>query len=225
MHSSQSDIRATARINKDWAIRLGLIAALFIAGGSWYLYDGLVTYPNQTAKFDLVYEMVDTNGDGEPEPVRHDDWKSRLEEAGYDSEIDPKKLNRKSAWDIRTQLIIAGICYPIGLLALFWLVANKFRPLYADGEGVRFGGKRMAYDAVEEIDKSRWDSKGIAVLIDRQGGKLTLDDWKFKGAADVLEEVEKQTGGQASAGSSEATDQGGDEGDAAAKPDDAEQPV
>lgn len=180
------NVKASARINKEWGVRLGLIAALFIAGGCWYLYDGLVTYPRQSEMYELVYQKTD-----EGTAIKHDDWKQRLEEAGYSSDIDPEDLKHKSGADIMTQLIIAGICFPIGLLALFWLGLNSVRPMFADDQAVHFGRKRLAFDQVDQIDKSRWDSKGIAVVHGRDGGKIVLDDWKFRGAADVLAEVER----------------------------------
>jgi len=185
--ASNGNIKASARINKEWGVRLGLIAALFIAGGCWYLYDGLVKYPKQRDMYQLVYEKT---GDGGA--IKRENWQQNLVDAGYPADIDPDKLSNKSDTDILIQRLIAGLCFPVGLMALFWLVLNSFRPLYADEQGVQFGGKRMAYDDVSEIDKARWDSKGIAVLQGRDGRKLVLDDWKFRGAAEVLAEVERR---------------------------------
>lgn len=184
--ASDGNIKASARINKEWGVRLGLIAALFIGGGCWFLYDGLVKYPKQREMYRLVYEMNDEGG-----AIKRPDWREKLEAAGYSTDIDPDKLSNKSDTDILTQRIIAGLCFPVGLLALFWLVLNSFRTLYADERGVQFGGSRMAFDEVDQIDKTRWDSKGIAVLRGRDGKKLVLDDWKFRGAADVLAETER----------------------------------
>lgn len=187
--ANESTVKASARINKEWGVRLALIALMFIGGGAYFLYDGLVGYPKQTEKYELVFEE---KPDGTT--VQRDNWKERLEEAGYSSDINPKDLNYKSDRDIMTQLIIAGLCFPIGLLSVFWLLVNSRREMIADDSGVKFGGARMAFDNIDSIDKTRWDSKGIAVLIGRDGSKMVLDDWKFRGAADVLAEVERELG-------------------------------
>jgi hypothetical protein len=97
------------------------------------------------------------------------------------------------------------ICIPIGLLSLIWLAFNARRPLFADEQGVQFGSRRLAYDQITSIDRTRWDSKGIAVLESEQAKSITLDDWKFKGAADVLGVVDARLGIEPAAGDAQAT--------------------
>lgn len=182
---------AQAKVNREWAVRLIVIGLLFIGFGGWFVYDGLVAWPAQVQKYKLVYDIPE--GGDQTQAREYPDWKKQLEDAGHDPDINPKDLAYHSDLDITMQFIYAGICLPIGLLSIFWLFINSRRKLFADDNGVTFGSRRLEYDQITGIDKTRWDSKGIAVL-ESSHKSITLDDWKFKGAADVLEQVERHIG-------------------------------
>lgn len=182
---------AQAKVNKEWAVRLIAIGVLFIGFGSWFVYDGIVVWPAQVEKYKLVYDIP--NGGEQSQAQLREDWRERLAAAGHDTNINPKDLSYHSDLDVTMQFVYAGVCFPIGLLSLIWLFVNSRRKLYADEDGVTFGCRRLDYDQITGIDKSRWDSKGIAVL-ESNTKSITLDDWKFKGAADVLEQAERNIG-------------------------------
>lgn len=97
-------------------------------------------------------------------------------------------------WDLRGQFIMALICLPLGLLSGFFVARNSLSHFSADGEGLHgFDKDPIPYDAIESIDRTRWDNKGIAKLHVRQGErtrKVVLDDWKFRGMAQILETIE-----------------------------------
>ena len=227
-----------ARINKEWAVRLVIIAVMFIGGGAWFLYDGLVKYPEINRRFLLThFPVVNDEVMDPPEGVELDQWrpdaqkwlgmnvhypqymsefvwqtkvKQRLaliEAKGYDArQYDPTlyegtppgmsdlPAEPKQDW---AQLIIAACCFPIGLLAVLWLIGHARRRIVADDEGVHFAGQTIRYDEITEIDRTRWDSKGIVVLIAGER-RMKLDDWKFRGADRVLQRVdERRPGGGA----------------------------
>jgi len=201
-----------AKINKEWAVRLGIIAAMFIGGGCWFLYDGLVAYPEINRRFELTHYQDDNGAwrpyaEYNPGEMTESQWQTRLreslqrlEDAGYDPQLydSPddqalRDLPPKPKQEF-TQLIIAACCFPIGLLALGALGINARRRVVADEEKVSFAGDTMRYEEISDIDKSRWDSKGIVVL---QAGekRMKLDDWKFRGVTAVLERIEDRRAG------------------------------
>jgi hypothetical protein len=190
-------ILAQAKINKEWAIRLGAIGVLFLGFGAWFVYDGAVAWPEQQRIYKLFYEI-----DDEDKPTgRHTaDYElhmkpENLRAEGLEPGFNPKDLKYRSDMDIMTQFIYAAICLPIGLASLAWLFVNARRPLFADDEGVTFGSRRLKYDQISHIDRSRWDNKGIAVLESESARSITLDDWKFKGATAVFDVVDRKLGG------------------------------
>jgi len=171
-----------ARINKEWAVRLIIIAVMFIGGGCWFLYDGAVAWPAENERY-AVFQQINEEGERA--------WQEVFAERGWSTRNPP---DQHSDTDIMTQFIIAGLCFPIGLLALFWLGLNARRKVVADDEKVRFAGREMRYDAITDIDKTRWDSKGIVVLESGEE-RMKLDDWKFRGVGKVLERVEQRRAG------------------------------
>ena len=99
-------------------------------------------------------------------------------------------------WDIRGQFIMAIICLPLGLISGGFVVRNYYRNFRADEEGLHgFGKDPIPYSAIDSIDRSKWENKGIAKLRVEDGGKMrkvVLDDWKFKGMNDILARIERE---------------------------------
>jgi hypothetical protein len=100
-----------------------------------------------------------------------------------------------------TQKILGGITAPVGLYFLFTFVMSMGRWVEADEQGVRTrGGQETDYASIKSIDKSRWQSKGIAVVQyekNGQAGRITLDDWKFEREPTkrILEAIEERMPG------------------------------
>jgi hypothetical protein len=174
-----------AKINKEWAVRMLVIAIMFIGGGCWFVYDGAVAWPAENDRYAIYKEILDQGDQADKS------WQEVFQENGWSTRKPPKE---HSETDILTQFIIASLCFPIGLLALIWLLLNARRSVVADDQAVTFAGKQMRYDEITDIDKSRWDSKGIVVLISGEQ-RMKLDDWKFRGVKDVLERVEQVRSG------------------------------
>jgi len=177
-----------AKINKEWAIRLMIIAIMFIGGGFWFVYDGAVAWPAENDRYAIYKEILDQGDQAEKS------WQEVFAEKGWTTRKPPKE---HSDTDIMTQFIIAALCFPIGLLALIWLLINATRSVVADERSVKFAGKEIAYDDITDIDKSRWESKGIVVL-HAGDQRMKLDDWKFRGVKDIYARIEQiRSGGEA----------------------------
>lgn len=101
-----------------------------------------------------------------------------------------------SVWDIRAQYFMAIVCLPLGLLALGSLGLSASRRFSADETGLHgLADKPIAYDAIQAIDWSRWQRKGIARLTASVNGAtrtFKLDEWRFRGVNDILKTVEEQ---------------------------------
>mgnify|MGYP006303246259 CR=1 FL=1 len=174
-----------AKVSPGWVVRMVIAGVAFFGFACWSLYDGLVKYPGINERVDQYQQLE--------QEKRLADWEALAKEKGWD----PKPMResqRKSDWDIRTQFIMAAICAPIGLVILVRLGLTVPRKLYADDDGmVATSGKRIPYDAITAIDKKKWDRKAIAVVhyeMNGQKGTAKVDDWIFKGAAQVLQVVE-----------------------------------
>lgn len=94
--------------------------------------------------------------------------------------------------EIKTQSWQAAITFLLGLLAFasVWLkVPVRYR---ADEQGLSgngFGARPLPYTALQSIDWTRWDAKGIAVLTFDTGTHVTLDAWHYAGIKAVVAEI------------------------------------
>lgn len=168
-------VRAT--ISKGYIWRPGLIGAAALVFCAWFLYDGTVKYPlemKQSQEYARIYkENTDPNEAGRA-------WEQLAAANGWSIS---KPTNREDT-DIFTQKVLAGITGPVGLYFMATFLMSMGRWIEADEDGVRTrSGKTTDYASIKSIDKSRWKSKGIAVVHYGFGGpkeRITLDDWKFE---------------------------------------------
>lgn len=128
---------------------------------------------------------------------------------GYDAAIGYPSQNRAAATqdedlpysrqEIATQWIIAGACSILAAAVLLNIALHARRTWSADDQRLRGpGGLDITFDRITAIDRSRWDSKGIATLHYQTGTsqprRIKLDAWVYRGAESVLAEVERHTG-------------------------------
>ena len=179
-----------AKMSPSWAVRMLIAGLAFLGFGCWSVYDGKVKYP----MVERTFQKYNSEG-------RFEEWVSVAGQKGWKK--DPKEERGPegerlkyiySEWDIRTQFIMAAVCLPIGLFILGRLIYTAPRKVAADDEALyATNGIKIPFAAIREIDKKKWDRKGIAVVhyeLDGKAGKTTLDDWIFKNAAAVLTKVE-----------------------------------
>ncbi len=183
------------KINKEWSVRLLLITVAFTGFGFYCLYDGKVGYPHKK----MLYELTHTQDEqGNWRELDEEVWKPKAIGQGLDPEkISPKDFEEVTDGDITAQFIMAGICFPIGVLSIGWLLYHGRRKPWVDEEGFKFTRVVVPLESIKHIDKDLWKSKGIAVL-HYEGptatGAFKLDDWKYKGADAVLEHIEQALG-------------------------------
>jgi hypothetical protein len=173
-----------ATLSKTWRNRQ-LLISLFLTGfGLWFFYDGLIVWPNKNKAY-AAYEQLKSEGrEGEwPEYTRERGWERIPPKHPYE----PEQISQQF---ILGSLALAGALFALGLLAV-----NSRRTLRSDEEAV-YGetGKRVPLDAITDVNRKKWDSKGIAVALYEQGGrrrKLVIDDYKFTGGERILKQVEE----------------------------------
>jgi hypothetical protein len=212
---------ATAKIAKGYRARLGLIAFALIAFAGWGAYDGFIHYPKLIERNNAYQRIVEQH----PQDFQQQ-WKQYAAEQGWPTE----KPKDKEDSDLWFQYGIMIVALPIGLYFLLAFVRSRKRWIESTPESLRtHDGREARWDQIKNIDKSRWKSKGIAVVeyeSDGQTKRITLDDWKFERepTAAILAEVETHTGmgGESSAdsaGESEAVHEQGEGETAADEPD------
>jgi hypothetical protein len=183
-----------ANISKGYIWRPGVIGAAALFFSIWFLYDGTVKYPlqqEQSEEYARVFkEITDPTEAGRA-------WEQLAIERGWPT----TKPTQRTDTDIRTQKILAGITGPVGLYFLATFLMGMGRWIEADEQAVRTrSGQETRYDAVTSIDKSRWKTKGIAVVHYESNGQaahITLDDWKFEREPTkrILEAIEQRMPG------------------------------
>ena len=176
-----------ARINPPWLYKWLIVAAGLILFGGWCLYDATVAYPEHNRHVQAFQEFQDAG--------RMEQWPEYARQQGWSAEAPGEP---KSGFDIWSQWVMLGICWSLAAAALILAGLHYNKKLIADATHLHgANGKSVPYESITSIDKERWDSKGIAVAhyeMDGRKGRIKIDDWVFRDADLVLDEVEKQTG-------------------------------
>ena len=182
---------ATAKIAKGYRARLGLIAFALIAFAGWGAYDGFIYYPKLIERYAQYQRIVEEH----PQDFQRQ-WKQYAAEQGWPTD----KPSDKTESDLWFQYGIIIVALPLGLYFLSAFIRSRSRWVESNAELLRTNdGREARWDQIKNIDKSRWKSKGIAVVEYEDGGqtrRITLDDWKFERepTAAILAEVEANTG-------------------------------
>ena len=87
-----------------------------------------------------------------------------------------------------------AIVFPVlAVIPLVMAALYLRRRLVADAEGIGYVGKdKIAWDRIEKLDTSLWESKGVLVIRAAGGASLSLDEWKLdkKNFRDLIALVE-----------------------------------
>lgn len=169
----------TAKLSRTWKRRFYLLIAFMVATAGWFFYDGLVRYPRLNEGYEKYRELESAG--------RADEWKTVSAANGWPAKPQTEPL------DIGQQYFFGGVAGAIALGLAGWLILSMGRSVQSDETSIRGPtGKRVAFADVRRIDMKKWDSKGIAVLhYEREGkvGKMIVDDYKYEGAAVILDEI------------------------------------
>lgn len=116
-----------------------------------------------------------------------DEWRVLAKDEGW--ELEPEEYTNSK---IETQWHFTIGMFAVSLVVIVIFLLNKGKMLKADSEAFYSPrGKRVAFADVYRIDRRKWDHKGLAYAMYREGGegrsrKETIDDLKFVGAEKVL---------------------------------------
>lgn len=148
-------------LNREYAVRHLGVAILMTALCAWFAYDGAVTYPAMT---DAEFK----------EKILH----------GLEYENFPKKRGDTTERQFQfaaiagiAALVIAGGVWRVKRQTLEWDDVSM--------NGTLTGGKPLAFSDVSELDRSKWEKKGILVAIAEDGRKVTLDAWHHAGVKEL----------------------------------------
>ena len=182
-------MQITAKTSKNYFFRLSLLTIFSIGGSLWFLYDGLVTYPQQRERALKYLEFKEKD--------QFNEWKAYAVEQGWSID-DPGKP--KEEIDFLKQYIMSGIVAPFGLLFLFLLIRAYGRWIELNETGIRTSwGRELKFEQITALNKKKWDTKGIAKIVYDDNGRkrrVVLDDCKYdvQPTRDILVEVEEQIG-------------------------------
>ncbi len=166
-----------ASISKGYIWRPGVIGLAALGASGWFLYDGTVKYPRQEMMWQAYSDITQAHINDPIEASRV--WEQKAIDQGWPT----KKPIERASKDKFTQKLYSGITAPIGLLFCISFFRTRGRWIEADEQGLSTrSGRRAVYGDIKSLDKTRWQSKGIAVVhyqTDGQAGRITLDDWKY----------------------------------------------
>lgn len=147
-------------LNREFALRYGAVALLFLGMGGWFGFDGLVRYPRTDAA--ELYRSIEKAEP--PEGVALEKFKRQKVES-------------------QLGLMVAALCASAAV-AFVLLKAASFRFEFDDA-GFVCRGVRHGYAEIGEIDFSRWAKKGI-VLFGCGRERIVLDAWHHAGVGEFV---------------------------------------
>lgn len=163
--------------NKRYSARFVIIGAIFCGISLWALYDGFIGYPQAQARAVAYRELLEKN--------RERDWDALAAENGWSLKIPPDpKESEEYETSIKMQFAMAGLFALIGLPVLFNALSSYGKWIEATDAGITSSwGEGFNYDQILQVDKKKWDKKGIAKVSYQDGDsvrKFVIDDFKFQ---------------------------------------------
>ena len=176
-------------ISKKHLLRLTAVACVCLGFSGWSYYDGKYAWPAQRERA-LKYQELEDFGELEkwPEVAAENGWEPY-------NPGEPKKET-----DIQLQFYMVGIAGIPGLLVLINVLRSLGRWIEMDDKCLRSSrGEEVPLDAITQIDKKRWDKKGIAKVHYQANGsekKFTLDDFIYERPTtdEILRQLELRVG-------------------------------
>lgn len=174
-----------ANAHRGYFLKYLLIGLAALAFGAWHLKDGLITYPalrEMADAYELLQGPLDENGQSEiADGELQANWQALAAENEWPEEV--PKLNDEIDNLLLYNYFIGAIFSAIGLACLFLglTTIGKWMQL-KDGVLSDKRGNSINIKDIVEIDKKRWEKKGLATLTAESGGqtkRMVLDDLKF----------------------------------------------
>jgi len=169
--SSDTPLEIVARRGTYYRNTRILVGGMLLVMGCWFLYDGLAGYPS---------------------------YNERFEKSTPSQQFLMQKPHSDS--DIQLQRGLGIALLPLGLVLSIWFWYASRGAYRLVGETLSIPGHPpIAFSAITEIDKSKWERKGIAYvsyqLPDGNTGRFKLDDFVYdrKPIDAILERIEVVT--------------------------------
>ncbi len=151
-----SEETIVAKPSGSYRFKWIVMSLALIGYGGWSIYDGFVRYPREN---DHATRPTEQGGLG-------------LEKAPH------------PGYDVPFNRVIGILLPPLGLAALAWTIYNSRGEYRLEGETLRIPGHpSLQLSDIREVDKSKWERKGIAYLeYEAAGGaaKARLDDYIYE---------------------------------------------
>ncbi len=186
-----------ARISKEWRRRMIFMGAMIWGSAGWFAYDGYVAWPAEEQRYQQLVELTaDVVQEGDKITEKNPEVKQAWLTYATANDLKPKVPKHRSAGDLAGQRYIAGFFTLIGVIFTSWVLLQHRKDVRAEGEVITgAGGETVNFDEIIEMDRSKWETKGIAYAIYQREGKrrrLCLDDHKFIGTEAIILEAEKR---------------------------------
>ena len=178
---------------------MGLLTLFMLGGAGWFFYDGYIGYPKEAERHDAFEQLAeDMIAAGEANASTDESVRLAWSDMAAENGWKPEKPKDRTAAQIREQKVIGVGLTLVALGIVVWIVVSLNQRITSDGETIRSAtGKVVHYDEVKSLDKRKWDKKGIAYAhytTEGKARKITLDDYKFAGAEEIVEEIERRLG-------------------------------
>jgi hypothetical protein len=173
-----------AEISRGYLMRLGLVGLFCAAGGLWFLYDGLVGYPEWRERGFTFEKFVEDNT-GMDELDLMNKWNAEAREKGWPegNPLDPETNKPIAVVKVNEQFYYAGAALLAGLGFLSRFAYMFGRWIECDDTTLRDkSGREARYADITELNKKKWQSKGIAFVSYKKNGgtdKIRIDDFYF----------------------------------------------
>jgi hypothetical protein len=171
-------------VNTSHLARLSVVACFCLGLSLWALYDGTTGWPNQQKRAEAFIEFKEEQEALIPRPDLKDiadNWNVYATEQGWPTGYPGEPREDP---EIFQQFVMAAVAGMIGLFFLIQLIRWKGRWIEAtDGTITSNRGHEFQLDQIIELDKKKWDKKGIASLKFEVGGRtgqLALDDCNYQ---------------------------------------------
>ncbi len=168
-----------ANSNSKFLMRFLLIAAVFLGFGLYSLYDALVTGPKHSKKASTYWQKTD---EGYEPKMSEEEWVEVAKENKWPINKKPKNPTEAKGYTY-FNFLMAALCIPGGLLALWKYFQSNNTWVESDGKKLATSwGESFEFKNVTQVDKKKWDHKGIARIYYNEGGGekvFVLDDFKY----------------------------------------------
>ncbi len=143
-----------------------------------------------------------------PDPAtKNDHWHYVGQYGRLDLEVEPRSDPNignvvSAAWEqvpsdyrhesVVLQKIFAGVCGVLGVIALGWLIKVWRTHVVVDDDGLTYDRLVVPWDAVDDLDSSRYHAKGLLALVyasEKGERRLMLDSYKVDAFDEVVDAI------------------------------------